>query len=94
VQPSFKGRQVVEEKSEGLADRWGFYHVIVVEDEDQAIWEARYLIEQEGQNRFDVDRARGLKRGQCPLPNAIFNGLQSSDQVSQKAGQVVVPFIQ
>ena len=57
-------RQMVEQKGDGIVNRLGFDNVVVVEDEAQVVWEARDFIEQGGQNQFDVDCPRGLKRGQ------------------------------
>ena len=75
-------------------DGLGFDEMIVIKDEDNPVGEGGNLVEQGGQNRFDVDRARGLQRGQCSFPNIAFNGLQGGDKVGQEAGQVVVPFVQ
>ncbi len=46
------------------------------------------LIDQGGQNRFDVDRPSGLKHAQQSLPHIAFNGLQGGDKIVQEAGQV------
>ena len=57
-------RQMVEQKGERLVNRRGLDHVVIVEDEHQAIRKARDLVEQSGQDRFDVDLSGRLKRAQ------------------------------
>ena len=85
---------MVEQKGEDLVNRCGFDGVVIVKDKNQVIWENRNLIEQGGQNCFDVDLTRGLQRGQYPCSNVALNSLQGSDKVGQETGQVIVPFIQ
>ena len=46
------------------------------------------------QNRFGWRRLRGLERSQHPISNIRRNRLQSRDEVSQKAGGIVIPFVQ
>jgi hypothetical protein len=55
-------------KGEGLVNWLGFDDVIVVEDNDKVVWEARNFIEQVGQNRLGADFPRRLKHGRFPCP--------------------------
>ncbi len=52
------------------------------------------FIEQGCQNRFDWRWLRGLEHSQHPFSNIRCNRLQRSDEVSQKACGVVIPFVQ
>ena len=45
-------RQVLEQKGEGLVNRFGIDHVVVVQDEDEIVREGGDLVEQGGQDRF------------------------------------------
>ena len=96
------GRQVVEQKGEGLVNRCGINQVVVVQDEDKIVRDGGDFIEQGRQQRFGGRRLRGLKRPQHPCakirrnPFGFAQGkrLQSRDEVSQKAGGVAIPFVQ
>ena len=88
-------RQVLEQKGEGIVNRFGINHVVVVKDEDEVIRDGGDFIEQGCQNRFGGWRLRGLEHTQYPCSNhSQRNRLQSSDEVSQKACGVVIPFVQ
>ena len=45
-------RQVFQQKGEGIVDRFGLNHVVVVEDEEEIVRDGGDLIEQDRQNRF------------------------------------------
>ena len=87
-------RQVLEQKGEGIVNRFGINHVVVVKDEDEIVRDGGDFIEQGRQNRFGGRWLRGLEHSQHPCSNIRRNRLQSSDEVSQKAGGVVIPFVQ
>ena len=87
-------RQVLEQKGEGFVNRFGINHMVVVQDEDEIVRDGGDFIEQGCQNRFDWRWLRGLEHTQHPFSNIRRNRLQSSDEVSQKAGGVVIPFVQ
>ena len=59
-------RQVLEQKGEGMVNRLGIDHVVVVEDEDELVREGGDLIEQGRQDRFGRGWLRG--RGAHPAP--------------------------
>ena len=90
------GWQVLEQKCEGMVNRFGINHVVVVKNEDEIVRDGGDFIEQGCQNRFGWRWLRGLKRAQHPLSNIRRNPfdfappagtsqgkcLQSSDEVS------------
>src|SRR5450756_2378694 len=86
--------QVLEEKGEGIVNRFGINRMVVIKDEDEIVRDSGDFIEQGCQNRFDGWRLRGLEHTQHPFSNIRHNRLQSRDEVSQKAGGVVIPFVQ
>ena len=87
-------RQVFEQKGEGFVNRFGINQMVVVQDKDEIVREGGDFIEQGCQNRFGWRRLRGLEHSQHPFSNIRCNRLQSRDEVSQKAGGVVIPFVQ
>ena len=87
-------RQVLEQKGEGIVNRFGINHVVVVKDEDEIVRDGGDFIEQGRQNRFGWRWLRGLEHTQHPCSNIRRNRLQRSDEVSQKACGVVIPFVQ
>ena len=52
------------------------------------------FVEQGCQKQLGWRRLRGMERSQHPCTNIYRNCLQSRDEVSQKAGGVVIPFVQ
>ena len=60
------GRQVVEQKGEGLVDRWGIDGVVVVQDEGKGVREGGDFIEQGRQQHFGCRRLGGLEHAQHP----------------------------
>ena len=68
--------------------------MVVVQYEDEMVRDGGDFIEQGCQNRFDWRWLRGLERSQHSCANICRNRLQSSDEVSQKTGGVIIPFIQ
>ena len=87
-------RQVLEQKGEGIVDRSGIDHVVVVKDEDEIVRDGGDFVEQGRQDRFGRRWLRGLERTQHPCSNLRRNRLQGGDEVGQKAGGVVIPFVQ
>src|SRR5687767_4545055 len=85
---------VLEQKGEGLVNRFGINHVIVVQDENEFVWDGSDFIEQGGQNRFNWRGLGGLKYSQHPFSDICGNRLQRRDKVSQKACGVVIPSFQ
>jgi len=47
------GWQVLEQKGEGMVNRFGINHVVVVKNEDEIVRDGGDFIEQGCQNRFD-----------------------------------------
>ncbi len=86
--------QVFEQKGEGLVNRLGLKHVVVVKDEDEMIFYGGQVIEQGRQHRFGWRWLRGVEHPQHPFSNRGRNRLQRSDEVRQKAGGIVLPFVQ
>ena len=68
--------------------------MVVVQDNEEIVWDGGDFIEQSGQNRFDLRWLRGLERPQHSCSDIRRNRLQSSDEVSQKGCRVVIPFVQ
>ena len=62
-------RQMLEQKGEGLVNRFGINHVIVIQDEDEMVRDGGDFIEQGCQNRFDWRWLRGLEHSQHPFSN-------------------------
>ena len=88
------GRLMLEQKGEGVVDRFGLNHVVIVEHEDEAALETGDFIEQGGQHRFKRRRLGGLQRAQNAFAGFRLQGLQSRDEISQKAGGGVVILVQ
>src|SRR5688572_25284892 len=90
------GWQVLDQKGEGLVNRFGLNNVVVVKDEDKIIRNGGDFVEQSCQKRFGWWwlRLRSVEHSQDPFSNIRHNHLQSSNEVSQKASKVVVAFIQ
>src|ERR671915_1319014 len=86
--------QMLDQKGEGIVNRSGINNVVVIEDENEIVREGGDFIEQGRQNRFGWWWLRGLEYTQHSFSNVRDNRLQSSDEVSQKACGVVIPFVQ
>src|SRR5450755_4011984 len=86
--------QVLDEICEGMVNRFGINHVVVVEDEDEMVRDGGALIKQSSQNRFGWWWLRGLERTQHASSNGRRYRLQSSDEVGQKECRVAIPFAQ
>src|SRR5512141_2615812 len=87
------GWQVLEEKGEGIVNRFGINRMIVIQDEDEIVLDGGNFIEQVCQNRFDGWRLRGLEHTQYSRSNVRRDRLQSRDETSQKADGVIVRFV-
>ena len=61
------GWQVLEQKGEGLVNRFGINQVVVVQDEDEIVRDGGDFIEQGRQNRFGWRWLRGLEHSQHPF---------------------------
>src|SRR5262249_31959937 len=86
-------RQVLDQKGEGIVNRFRIDNVVVVKDEGKVIRQGGDFIEQRCQDRFGRCRLRRLQRTRQPLSNTGANRLQGSSEVSQKACGVVIPFV-
>src|SRR3972149_1513065 len=88
--------QMLEQKGEGIVNRFGINNMVVVKDEDEIVRDGGDFIEQGRQNRFGWRwlRLRSVEHTQHPFSNIRRNRLQSSDEISQKACGVVIPFVQ
>jgi hypothetical protein len=87
-------RQVLDQKGEGIVNRFGIDDVVVVQDEDEIVRDGGDLVEQDRQNRLGWWWLGRLEHAQHPLSNVRGNRLQSSDEVSQKAVGVLIPNLQ
>ena len=87
-------RLVINEESQGLIDRLGSDRVVVIQDEQKVLRDGGNLVEQGGQKGFDLQRLGRLEHSQHRFSKIRCNCLQSSDEVSQKAGGVVITLIQ
>ena len=88
------GRQVLQQKGQGLVDRRSIDGVVVVQHQEEAIWQGRKVVEHGRQDRLGWRRLRGLERGQRALSHGRGDRLQRGDQISQETGWVAVPFVQ
>ncbi len=86
--------QVLDQKGEGIVDRFGIDDVVVVEDENEIVRDGGALVEQGRQGRFGWRRLRGPERTQHAFSNIRRDRLQSGDEVSQKARGVAIRFVQ
>jgi hypothetical protein len=77
-----------------MVNRFGLNKVVVVKDEGKIVRDGGDVIEQGRQHRFGWRWLRGLERCQHSFANIGRNRLQSRDEVSQKAGGIVIPFVQ
>ncbi len=87
-------RQVLEQKGEGLVNRFGINHMVIIQHQDEVVRNGGDFIEQGGQNRFSRRRLRTLKHFHGRFSHIRLQCLQSRDEISQKPGQVVVTFLQ
>ena len=55
-------RQVLEQKGEGIVNRFGINHMVVVQDKDEMVRDGGDFIEQGCQNRFGWRLLWGLER--------------------------------
>ena len=85
---------MIEQKRQGVVDRAGIDNVVVVEDEDEIVLDGGHLVEQGRQKRLGRRWLGRLEHPQNPFTNLRHNGLQSEDEVSQKASGVVIPLLQ
>ena len=85
---------MLEQKGDGMVNRFGINQVVVVEDEDEIIGNGCDFIEQGCQNHFGWRRLRGLEHRQQPCAHIRLNRLHGSDEVRQEACGVVIPFVQ
>ena len=56
--------------------------MVVIEDENEIVWDSGDLVEQGGQDRFGWQRLRGLQEALHPGSQVGLDGLQSGDEVS------------
>ena len=87
-------RQVLDQEGEGIVDRFGIDNVVVVEDEDEIVRDGGDFVEQGRQDRFGRRGPRGSEDPQHAFSDIRRDRPQSSDEVSQKARGLVVPFVQ
>ncbi len=85
---------MLQQKGEGRANRSGFNQVVIIQNKEEIIREGGDFIEQTGQNQFRRRRLGGLEGGQRARANRRRNGLYRRYQISQKAGEIIIPFIQ
>ena len=62
-------RQVLEQKGQGLVNRFGINHVVVVKDEDEIVRDGGNFIDQGCQSRFDGRWLGRLEYIQHPCAN-------------------------
>ena len=87
-------RQVREQEGEGVVDRFGIDHMVVVEDKDEIVRQGGDLVEQGGQDRCGRQRRRGVEHSHHPRPDLRRDRLQGSDEVGEEARRVVIPVVQ
>src|SRR5674476_1332244 len=85
---------MLQQKRESFVHRFGVDDMVVVEDEDETVWESRDLVEQSRQHRFGRWRLGRLEHTQHPLPDIRGNRPQSGDDVGQEERRIAVPFVQ
>ena len=77
VQP---GRQVLQQEGESLVDGTRVDRVVVVQHQDQAVWQGGDVVEHGRQDRLGWRRLRGLERGQRALSHGRGDRLQRRDR--------------
>ena len=87
-------RLVFDEESQGLIDRLGLDRVVVIQDEQKVLRDGGNVVEQAGQNNFDLQLLGGLERSQQSLANSRLDCLQRFYQVGDEPRWIVVSFIQ
>ncbi len=87
-------RLMLEQKGKSLINCLGLNHVVVVKDEDEIIPEGDNFIEQGRQNRFARRWLWRLEHTQHPCADTVKDGLQSRNEVRQKACGVIIPLVQ
>ena len=88
------GGRCSSKKARAWSTGWASIGVVVVQHQDQAVWQGGEVVEQRRQHRLGGRRLRGLERGQRALSHVRRDRLQRRDQIGQKAGGVVVAFVQ
>src|SRR5919107_3728441 len=87
-------RQVLDQEGEGIVDRCGIDNVVVVEDENEIVFDGGDLVEQGRQDRFCWRWLGGPEHAQHPFSDILRDRLHSSDEVRKKARRVVIPSVQ
>jgi|GEM_PF-6303839 len=85
---------MLEQKGNRVVNRLRLDQMIVVEDEDNRVGECGKLVDQSSEDGFGRRRLGALECTQHTFPDVGLNGLQSSDQVGQEAGQIVVALVE
>ena len=80
-------RQVLEQKGEGIVNRFGINHMVVVQDKDEIVRDGGDFIEQGCQNRLRWAVAEGI--GAQPTPLLQYSPQSSARQRRGKSESVL-----
>src|SRR5215207_8899252 len=83
---------MLQQKGEGIVDRFGIDYVVVVEHENKIVRNGSNLVDQDRQDCFGRQWLWGVEHTRYAFPD--IDRLQSGDEVSHKACRVAVPVIQ
>ena len=64
-------RQVLEQKGEGLVNRFGINHMVIVQDKNEIIRDGNDFIQQSRQNRLRLAVAGGIGEHPSPFPQSF-----------------------
>ena len=87
-------RLAFEQKDESVVDRFGINQVIVVKNENKILRDGGNFVDQGRQERLGGRRLGGLQRSQHTRSDTGRDGLQSRNEVGQKASGVAIPCVQ
>ena len=80
------GGRVLEQKGEGLVNRFGINHMVVVQDKDEIVRDGGDFIEQGRQNRFGWRWLRGLENTQHPFANIWLQSSATQRRGTSESG--------
>src|SRR5215203_5642052 len=83
---------MLQQKGEGIVDRFGIDYVVVVENENDFVCDGGQFVEQHRKDRFGRRWLWGVEHARHAFPD--IDRLQSGDEVDEKACRVAVLLVQ
>src|SRR3712207_3579517 len=87
------GRKIIEQERDDAVDGFGIDQVVVVEDYEQLVRNASYLVDQGSRQRFDTWWFRRMQRRENTLPDPLLDRSQCGYEISQEPRRVVVSLV-